>query len=61
MEVNPAGQFLYVEGLAPDLPMLDTFCQFLEYQGDWRAFQPQASSSPVRYDDYYDRIEAVEQ
>lgn len=30
MEVNEAGQFLFIESWCPDLPLLDAFCQFLE-------------------------------
>lgn len=29
LEVNEAGQFLWQENLAPELPMLDSFCRFL--------------------------------
>lgn len=31
MEVNEAGQFLFIESWCPDLPVLDAFCQFLEF------------------------------
>lgn len=31
MEVNDAGQFLFIESWCPDLPLLDAFCQFLEH------------------------------
>jgi hypothetical protein len=50
LEVNPMGQFLWKEELAPELPMLDAMCAFLA-SGDpdfvWRP-----SSSPLAFADY---------
>ncbi|MEC5162767.1 glutathione synthase/RimK-type ligase-like ATP-grasp enzyme [Janthinobacterium sp. CG_23.3] len=47
LEINEAGQFLWKEGIAPDLPMLDTFCRLLAGGGVGRQVPP------LRLADYY--------
>lgn len=39
LEVNEAGQFLFLEELCPELKILDAFCHFLKYKSldDWRS------------------------
>ena len=32
LEVNTSGNFLFLEEACPDLPLLDTMCQFLSFQ-----------------------------
>lgn len=48
LEVNQAGQFLWIEQLRPDIPMLATFCGFLahagrDYDGSLPAMPPRLS------------------
>jgi hypothetical protein len=50
LEVNPMGQFLWKEELAPELPMLDAMCAFLA-SGD-PEFVWQQPCSPLAFADY---------
>jgi glutathione synthase/RimK-type ligase-like ATP-grasp enzyme len=40
LEVNEAGQFLWIEELQPSIPMLDAFCGFLESTDDEYLYRP---------------------
>ena len=52
LEVNPSGQFLWVEETCPDLLLLAPMLDFLESRrGDFR-WQP--TPDPVRHKDYYE-------
>ncbi|HSS50174.1 MAG TPA: hypothetical protein VLX28_14645 [Thermoanaerobaculia bacterium] len=33
LEINPMGQFLFIERLCPEIPLLDRFCDFLSGRG----------------------------
>jgi glutathione synthase/RimK-type ligase-like ATP-grasp enzyme len=46
LEINQMGQFLWVEDVCPEIPMLQTFCEFLLSRD--ASFRP-AKSSPRRY------------
>ncbi len=48
LEVNEAGQFLFLESWCPELPMLDMFCGFLESRDPDFEYVPHAW--PVRFD-----------
>lgn len=48
LEVNEAGQFLFLESWCPELPMLDMFCAFLESRDADFEYTPNAC--PVRFD-----------
>lgn len=48
LEVNEAGQFLFLESWCPELPMLDMFCAFVESRDP--DFEYIAPESPVRFD-----------
>lgn len=53
LEVNPAGQFLWVERACPELPMLAPFVDFLlsrDPNFEWRP-----AEAPIRHADYYPR------
>jgi hypothetical protein len=51
LEVNPAGQFLWVEEANPDIPMLAPFVDFLLAQ---RAdFEWRPGASPIRHTDFH--------
>jgi hypothetical protein len=54
LEVNEMGQFLWVEGRCPDLPLLDTFCSFLALGGhagyDGRRFGARVDYGDFRSD-----------
>jgi glutathione synthase/RimK-type ligase-like ATP-grasp enzyme len=50
LEVNPMGQFLWKEELAPELPMLDAMCAFLASGDPDFAWRP--SASPLTFADY---------
>ncbi|PRQ08186.1 MvdC/MvdD family ATP grasp protein [Enhygromyxa salina] len=54
LEVNQMGQFLWLEELAPEMPLLDAFCEFL-IQGRpdfrWRAPAP---NEGLRFKDFSD-------
>lgn len=56
LEVNPMGQFLWVEDACPDIPLLDAFCAFL-VEGD-AAFRYEPRSDVLRHQAYYDRAVA---
>jgi hypothetical protein len=49
LEANEAGQFLWVEQLQPEIPMLDAFCSYLERADDDYVYAPGAR--PVRLGD----------
>lgn len=49
LEVNEAGQFLFVERWCPQLPVLDAFCRFLESRAAEFRYRP--CDSPLRYAD----------
>lgn len=55
LEVNPAGQFLWVEEVCPDLPLLAPFVDFLEARRPDFRWQP--TSGAIRHADYYDRTQ----
>ncbi len=59
LEVNPMGQFLWVEDACPELPLLDAFCRFLAARGSSVRAEPPV----VRHRDYFQaalaRIEAT--
>jgi len=55
LEVNPMGQFLWVEVECPDIPMLETFCNFLMAgRTDFRMAE-HATLSGIRAADFLDR------
>jgi glutathione synthase/RimK-type ligase-like ATP-grasp enzyme len=56
LEVNPMGQFLWVEDCCPELPLLDAFTAFLA--AGRNQFQYAPSKNPLRHHDYYDRAMA---
>lgn len=45
LEANEAGQFLWVEQLQPQIPMLDAFCSYLESADDDHSYAPRANST----------------
>ncbi|MEO8671059.1 MAG: MvdC/MvdD family ATP grasp protein [Tahibacter sp.] len=47
LEVNEAGQFLFLEVWCPELPLLDMFCQFLLSRDT--AFRYRTGATPLRY------------
>jgi len=55
LEVNPMGQFLWVEHLCPDVRLLGPFCDLLLARG--RADAP-SQCADVRHADYFERAEA---
>lgn len=55
LEANEAGQFLWVEQLQPEIPMLDAFCSYLERADDDYLHVP--GTRPVRL---RDRLESVD-
>jgi glutathione synthase/RimK-type ligase-like ATP-grasp enzyme len=55
LEVNPMGQFLWVEEGAPDLLLLDAFCEFLVQRSV--SFSWQASSESLRFGDLRTEVE----
>jgi glutathione synthase/RimK-type ligase-like ATP-grasp enzyme len=61
LEVNPAGQFLWVEDASPDLRLLAPFVDFLLSRDPAFRWQPEAD--PIRHADYsrraLDRITAL--
>jgi glutathione synthase/RimK-type ligase-like ATP-grasp enzyme len=48
LEVNPTGQFLFVEHRCPEIPMLDRFCRFLLGQA---GLAPAKGTKTVRLED----------
>jgi len=56
LEVNPAGQFLWVEEACPDLPMLAPFVDFLLARRPDFRWEP--TSGAVRHADWYPRAMA---
>jgi glutathione synthase/RimK-type ligase-like ATP-grasp enzyme len=57
LEVNPMGQFLWVEDACPSLNLLDAFCSFLASGREEFRYRPGARV--VRHDEYYDRAVRV--
>lgn len=55
LEVNPMGQFLFLERLCPELTLLDRFCELLA-TGAVRPVRPAAAA--IRYRDVRDRAMA---
>lgn len=49
LEINQAGQFLWVENYAPSLLMLDTFCRFLARDGSSHNTTPQHILTPAAW------------
>lgn len=47
LEVNEAGQFLFLEVWCPELPVLDMFCEFVASADPAFVYRP--SASPVRF------------
>ena len=56
LEVNPMGQFLWIEDACPQLPLLDAFCAFLVAGRPEFRYRP--SARVLRHDDYYERAMA---
>jgi len=56
LEVNEMGQFLWLEEYNPELPVLDTFCEFLLRGRE--GFDGEPASNPVRFDQVYDETMA---
>ena len=48
LEVNEAGQFLFLEAWCPELPMLDMFCRFIESRDPDFLYAPVAA--PARFE-----------
>lgn len=57
LEVNPMGQFLWVEEACPELPVLAPFCAFLA-QGAPRNFRWGPSPDSARHREWYGRARA---
>jgi len=55
LEVNPSGQFLWVEEVCPDLPLLAPFVDFLEARRPDFRWQP--TPGAIRHADYYERTQ----
>lgn len=49
-ELNQSGQFLWIEKMVPDLPLLDAFCKFLACGN--RTFRYQAGAVDLRFADF---------
>jgi glutathione synthase/RimK-type ligase-like ATP-grasp enzyme len=47
LEINEAGQFLWLEELQPSIPMLDSFCGYLEHSSDHYAYSGSDSSTAM--------------
>jgi glutathione synthase/RimK-type ligase-like ATP-grasp enzyme len=46
LEINQAGQFLWIENIVPEIPLLDAFCRYLASGGDANATLPQERIIP---------------
>lgn len=57
LEVNEAGQFLFIEEWCRQLHLLDAFCQFVEKMD--MNFQYTESASPIDIADFYEEVAAV--
>lgn len=55
LEINPMGQFLWVEQTIPELPLLDDFCAFLI--GARPGFRGTGRSPALRHEDFQERVE----
>jgi hypothetical protein len=58
LETNPLGQFLWVEDVNPDIPVLDAFVNFLE-SGDHDYRYPGPGADRIRLSDFQDQYEDV--
>lgn len=58
LEVNQMGQFLWLEELLPELPLLDAFCAMLEQARPDFEWRPEAAT--LRFADLHDREREAE-
>lgn len=60
LEVNQMGQFLWLEELCPQMPLLDAFCELLIQRCPDFDWSPDKRGESLRLRDFYDEIEHAE-
>jgi len=57
LEVNQMGQFLWLEELVPDMPLLDAFCEFVIQGRPDFSWHPPVPGEGLRFRDFYDEAD----